>query len=545
MGRILLFFIVTAYSLFASWCIQHAVQKKIYEEDNKFLQLFPKGTICKQNGLFYFLSGPYGKKELQQALVKAKKLHPDAFAKDCAATACAHALQERKEVKLKKSKESNEINATSIAESEDSFVQEILESMDKERGSSIYTLTFREFLHRLMHVDYAIAGGNYRQKAQKLAALLDQSGYDWQIYLNAVARYSKFIDYNLVTNKELTLDGGINIDKRLFDGGYAYKDRIRYFKERLAKMEYLSAKERLSLLGVEIYTQALLAKELKSIYEKEYFNQKSFFYLIKERARAGVASRVDIIDAKNDLLDLKKALLQKIYNYVYSDYLLRNSIELNVTGPIELENIGFALDEEDVSKLYEKAYRNNSTIARQRLLYGLKKAQVKVQEGASVPIVDFHGALFYEYKKDYALTPHQKSNGLNYNVAINLKIPLFGGTSRSEYKERSKLDALEQKSRLLDSIKKTAQRIYKLYSENKRMQQHLKIIEEQMNLMRNKLQIVRKRYLDGLSPYRDFNDALRNYLRYTEEKAAIKTAMIRNSAELNILVGHQIEYGQN
>ena len=63
--------------------------------------------------------------------------------------------------------------------------------------------------------------------------------------------------------------------------------------------------------------------------------------------------------------------------------------------------------------------------------------------------------------------------------------------------------------------------------------------------MQEKLYIVRKRYLDGLSPYRDFNDALRNFLHYVEEKAMIKIAIIRNSAELNILIGHQIDYGKD
>lgn len=557
-------------SLFGDWCIQHAVQKRVYEEDRKFTRLFPKGVICKKDLLYYFLSGPYRNKEdLQAALKKARELHPDAFVKRCDSLRCKHFAFEKTASKKQRSIRYNaetsqepiivegekqtfqvngsdrETNETILTIAEDSFVQNILKQLKESERGTAYTLTFQEFLQKLLSTDYGFKSQNFRQKAKRLTALLEQSSYDWQIYLNAIARYAKFIDYSLITNKELTVDGGINIDKRLFDGKYLYKDSVRYYKEQLAKIEYLTAKERLSLLGVEIYTQALLARELKNIYEKEYFNQKSFFYLIKERAKAGVASRVDIIDANNDLLELKKTLLQKIYGYVYSDYLLRNSIELNATGPLELENIGFALDEDDVSKLYERAYLKNSTIARERLLYGLKKAQVKIDESANLPIIDFRGALFYEYKKDYALTPHQKSSGLNYNVALNIKIPLFGGSSRSEYKERSKLEALEQKSRLLERVKVIAQKIYKLYSENRRLQQHLQILDKQLSLMRSKLQIVRKRYLDGLSPYRDFNNALRNFLRYIEEKAAIKTAMIRNSAQLNILVGHQISYGQN
>ena len=554
MGRVLVILLIVNYSLFAGWCIQHAMQKRIHgDEDKRFLQRFAKGAICKRGGFYHFISGPYkNQQELEQAFKEAKKLHPDAYMKRCTSLKCTSSTPKKRSYnKPPSSKEAvvkkkvHKLPTELLKQSEDSFIQGVLQQ-SSQKSSHAYTLTLQQYLKRLLQKDFGLKSSNYEAKAKKLEAILEQSKYNWQLYFNATARYAKFIDYSLITDKELTIDVGVNVDKRLFDKEYTFLHRIRSFKEQLAKIDYLSAKEQLSLLGVAIYSEALLAKELKEIYEKEYFNQKRFFYLIKERARVGVASKVDKIDANNDFLELQKALLEKIYNFSYSDYLLRNTIELNISKPLQLKNIGFTLDSTaDIQNLYKEAFVNSSTIRKERLLYGLKKAQVEISKRARLPIIDLHSAIFYEYKQDFSTTPHQKAKGLNYSVAVNMKIPLIGAETQKEYKERAKVEALKQKSRLLDTIKKSAQQIFKLYNENKRLQKHLKIVQEQIALMHKKLQIVRKRYLDGLSLYRDFNDALKNYLSYIEEKARIKRAMIINSAQLLIFIGHQLTNGQD
>ncbi len=557
MGRVIVGLIILVYPLLGGWCIQHAMQKRVYKnEDKTFLAMFPKGVICKKRGYYHFISGPYlNKKELKSAFAKAKKLHTDAYIKRCNNIKCsstAKISQDHKPIKKKVKAKVKVIKKNKVAQfqtaplrqTEDSFIQNVMQHSHK-KSSHVYKLTLQEYLKRLLQKDYGLKSKSYDAKIKRLEAILEQSRYEWQIYFNAAARYAKFIDYSLITDKELTVNAGINIDKRLFDRDYPLVARIRYLKEQLAKVDFLNAKEQLSLLGVAIYSEALLAWELKSIYEKEYFNQKRFYNLIKERGRVGVASRVDVIDAKNDLLELRKDLLKKIYDYTYSDHLLRSSIELNISKRVELENIGFALETKDLPTLYKEAYLHNSTIRRMRLLYGLKKAKVVSSEKSMLPIIDFHGALFYEYKKDFSLIPHQKAKGLNYSGAVSVKIPLIGGDACKLHKQKVKIEALKQKNRLLDTIKKSAQQIYKLYNENKRLQKHLDIVQQQIALMYKKLQIVRKRYIEGLSVYRDFNDALKNYLHYIEEKATIKTAMIRNSAQLLILIGQQIADGQN
>ncbi|BCD62635.1 outer membrane protein [Nitratiruptor sp. YY08-26] len=552
MHRVVAVLILFFSSVFGGWCIQHAVQRAIHDNEDKiFFKTFPNGIICQDNGLYRFITGVYkSKKEAILSLKLAHKTHPDAFLKKCDILQCKNPIKkiynditvEKKQAKKVNKKEQN-ITAN---ESEDAFVKKILQTLDNKEKENSYTLGFYEFLDRLFHNDYNAKNLDYTKQLAQLEALLSNVQYDWNIYGNVALRYSKFIDYDLATDKEFISDFGINIEKRLFDGGMLEKNSIFLLKKRLAKLDYLTAKDKLSLYGLEIYTQALLYQHLKKIYQEEYFNQKSFYYLVKERTKAGITSPIDEIDAKNDLLELKKSLLVKIYEYLYSDYLLRNSIELNITKPIVLQDIGFDIDEEGgLEELYKKAYETNKEIKKEQTRYALTKKQIKNSERAYLPIIDFSGSLFYEYKKDFTETPHKNAHGLNYNAGVTIKIPIYSLEARSEYIQRAKLHAVVQKNKMLDTMKRISKDIHRLYNENRRLAKHMSILQQQLTLMKEKMHLVKQRYLNGLAQYRDFKDALRNYLGYEEEKESIKLQMIRNSAQINILIGKQIFYGEN
>ena len=552
MGRVAAILILLFSFASAKWCIYHAAQKRIYDHEDKiFYKNFPDGVILKERGLYRFVSGPYQtKSQALQTLSLAKKFHPDAYIKPCKSLKKRAPKQEIKKVQpQKKTPETAQPQTAKNRNpkeqlSKDSFVKSILQKMEHKKDN-YYTLSFEEFLHRLLGYEYEAKNIDYQRKLEELEAKLEQNGYDWDIFAYAVAGYSKFIDYDLVTNKEFTLDGGIGIGKRLFDGGYGLKDRIARLKKRLATVRSIQAKDKLSLYALQIYMEAYANERIKEIYQNLYFNQKAFFALIKERLKVGLAGKVDYLDAKNDMLTIKRAFLAKIYDAMYSDYLIRNAIGLDTKKPIRLQEFGVMAKEGDLQALYQKAMQENPDITVQRYLFELQKEYLKKAQNARYPILDLSSQIFYEYKKDFGVTPHQSTNGLNYNVNLNMKIPLYGPEASSEAVQKEKIKTLMQKNDLLKTIKENARQIHRYYNEIDRIERTLQIVQEQLTLTKEKIDLIKKRYQSGLSGYRRYSDALRELLRLSEERYMLQAARVSDEGTLSVLQGKHLFYGED
>lgn len=588
-------------SLFSQECIYHALQKHIYKHERQhFIERFPKGHIIHRGHFYRFISGPYTHEEIIHALKKAKRYNPDAYVGRCryidtdattentttqavsaetvqpdSATSTQEQTTQVTQEESEQTAQNNEAQSISVQEyfknpyakngnnSEDTgtqngtsdeanasttghdeeVAQKAIDTLSS--NSTVMTLTFQEFLHRFFQKDYNARNLDYDRKLQRVEALIEQDGYDWNFYVNAAVNYSRFIDYDLSVDKELSANIGLNVDKRLFDSGTLTKDLTLDLKNRLAQISYLSAKDKTALYALDIYAQAYLNQKLKDIYKKDYDNQKTMLALIQERHKAGLSSRVDEIDAKNDLLELKKIVIRQLYDYLYSDFLIRNTLDIHVKGPIKLEDFGFDVDKSDVMQLYKEAFYKNSALNAQRLQERIAKQRLKTRENSFLPIVDLTGAISYAYKKDFAYNPDKKTNGVEYAAGINVKVPLYSSENRSIYTQKAKLEYLKQHNLTLQQIKNLTRSIHKTFNEIKRLQNDLDIVDKQLELMKEKMFLVKQRYAEGLSPYRDYSDALKNYLAYMRQKSILEVQILQNEALLNTLEGHHIYYGEN
>lgn len=572
--------------LYSQECIFHAAQKKIYKnEDTLFFQRFPKGHIIQDKGLYHFISGPYTKDELHAVLVRAKRYNRDAYSGPCRYIEIdtqnvvskehenRNALQQQQEEMVEAQEPIRIIDAQDYSiETTEEIVppQEYANSnaiqQEKERSSvgsskkedaieslyenftsssDTYKLTFQEFMHLFFQKDYKARNLEYEKKLQEIEALIEQDPYNWNISLSATLNYGKFIDYDFAVNKELTANIGLNVDKRLFDSGMLTKNLIFKLKKRLAHLSYLSTKDKMALYALDIYAQGYLNQKLKDLYKKDYETQKAMVALIKERKKAGLASQVDVLDAKNDLMELKKTIMRQLYDYLYSDFLIRNILELRTKKLIELQEFGFATSNEDITKIYKEAFYNNSLLNVQRMQTKIAKAEVSKRQNSFLPIVDLYARVAYEYKKDFANEPVRSTNGLNYSAGINIKIPLYAPENRSIYTEKAKLAYLKQHNLTLQQIRDLTREVHKTYNEIKRLQTDLDIVDTQIHLMQEKMFLVKQRYVAGLSPYRDYSDALKNYLAYIRQKAILEVQILQNAALLATLQGNHIFYGEN
>ncbi|NPA64296.1 MAG: TolC family protein [Epsilonproteobacteria bacterium] len=570
---------VVLYALYGEWCVFYATQTRIYDDEDKiFRQRFQNAHIVRDQKYYRFVIGPFESKDEALAyLPKVKRYKPDAFVRECGdllsskkepaaskkpATSAAKGVEtvmisqifkrpalkkvkfrQPKKQPLAQKKNRTQKEAKPKKEKVGQGVEQKVAKrvLDRLQREPFYRLTFYEFMNRLLFKSPYGAQERYAYELKRLEALLEDTPYNWDLFLHSAVTYTQFIDYDLEENNELSLQAGVGIAKRLFDGGYYIKDRIKELRARLAKMEYMDAKDRLYIYGAQIYLNALLQQKSKELYEESFFEQKAFKTLVEERYRAQIATRVDDIDAKDDFLNIKKELLERVYAYLYSDYLLRNSIDLNVSKPLKLSWFGTARERGSLQEYYENALKYSPKILAQKYRLDLEKKRVVRAQHFYLPQIDFNTLVYEEYRKDFGLTPAQSTEGLNYLIKLNLRLPFYNRGHIDDLQRRKMAYRLE-KERYKRVIKDVAKDIHKAYNDIKRLRLKRDIVKEQLDLAKEKREVTKKRYISGLGSYRDYSDAIMEVLNYQQELYTIDADILINQIFLNLLEGKRRLY---
>ncbi len=580
---LLVVFIVTLFA--EQWCIFYSTQTKIYDnEAESFKKRFQRAYIVHDGNYYRFLIGPFAsKKEAYPTLKKAKRYHKDAFLRICPQVVEKKSACESNISKYKTTKEQVKFDNKPIQIGEvfkrpilKKRARNIRKSMKVKNGSKVkslskvkskkntaineekvasktlsqlqkepyYRLSFYEFMNRFLYKSPYGKQESLNYRLQKLDALLEEVPYNWDLFLQATVSYSKFIDFNLAENKEFLLQGGIGLSKRLFDSGFFVKSSIKRLRERLAKSEYLNAMDKLYLYGAQIYLNALTMQKVKELYEANFFEQKAFKEVVHERYRAKVATRVDDIDAQDDLLNIKKQLLERMYAYLYSDYLLRNSAELEVKQPLKLSWFGVSQEPKELEEYYKNALLHSPLIQSQKIKEAIEKKRLVKSRYFFVPQVDFNTLVYEEYRKDLSITPSQTATGLNYQVDFSIRIPLYNQNFFDDL-QRSRVRWAMEKERLKAKIKDVMRDIHKSYNEIAKLKNKRAITKKQLELAKEKVEITKKRYVSGIGIYRDYSDAITEFLAYQEELYNIDAQLLMSQIYLNLLEGIRRPYEQD
>ena len=538
MIKILLAVFIATFS-FADWCVYYSTQLQIHgDEDRNFLKRFKPSAIVKTGKYYRFLIGPFkNRKEAQRYYLSLKKSKPDIFVKECPKE-LKSVKKEKKKERLKTAK--NTLHPD-IEPADELFAKNALNKLTDEKKSGFYELSFYEFIEKLVGCSVYTKIDAYQYKIEKIERLLEGSVYNLDVFAQASVTYSKFIDYDLNENRELSVKWGLGFDKRVYDNGYRFVKNIRKLKEKLSRLKYLSSKDRLYLLGVETYLQTYLNQYSKSNYEEIFFEQKAILELAKERYKSGLVSKVDYLNARDDMLQIKMELLDKIYGYLYSDYLLRNMIELNVDKPLKLSEFGVEDEKKSIKEYIEEAYRHNKAVMMKKLNYMLSKELIERYRHYYIPQIDVHGEIYHEYRKDYSYSPNKSTSGLNYLLGLNLKIPLYNRTY-FDNKERAKVLALKNREEIKKEFLDVARDIHKSYNELHRLRQNIEIVNEQLKIASERFELTKKRYISGLGRYEDLALSVKRLLKKRIELKSLKNQYLKNQVFLKILEGKQRVY---
>ncbi len=411
-------------------------------------------------------------------------------------------------------------------------------------------LNLSRYMDALFNYNDSAKEAYYKKKISYVLSEIKKDKYGFDVYAQAYARTGRSVSLN---GNNIQGNGGytnvgvsLNANKLLFDGQYwLINHTYDILYKRLAQIQEINAQEKLSLLGTSIYTNMYAAQEEVDMYNEMIKKQAIIKKIVDEGYRKGKNSVLVYIGAENDYINLQRAVLNARYNYLYNDYILRQSIKSKSKKPFKLYPAKIELNTNSLKVLQKEAIKQSSDIAIQSNILKLKETDLKSDKNRYYPIVNFTSNIGYGLTKDNTFDLGNAGKGVFWALGLTARIPLYNRGDILLSKERDMYNILNQR-RILSAKQRTIlTQIEKSYNEIKRIEKQKYFLIELLKLSYKKLKILTKRYLSGISPYKDYSDALVKYLNYKNQLIKTEQNYINESSMLSVLIGKKKFYEQN
>jgi len=560
-------------------CIITFTTKVIFSNDkNVFLKRFPAGIIEKNDKFYTFRLQPFDNyKQASKALPKVQQYYHDAFIVNCNPrkktnvsvtktsinkmiknpTTSKISLNEpslgssRYNLPLNSLKVSNINKTPKLAEPSILKPYEIPKLSKTDQAQIYDILSFKRYIHALFEFNDQAQESFYQKKIDYLISDIKKDRYNFDIYVDGYLTTGSSIEAQggnaPNVNGEYTGAGvAINANKILYDGGYKLiNNEYDILNKRLADIEELNAKDRLALLGTQIYSNMYLAQEELEIYRDIYEKQKFIYEIVKNGYEKGKSSTLDYIDSKNDLLNLKRAIIDLKYKYLHNDHILRHSIKSHSKKPYKLIPEKIDLNLNSLTLLQKEAIHNSGEIAKESNILKIKQSDLLFQKRRYYPELKFESYLGYGLNRDKILSLSNLGSGAYWQLGLYFNLPIYNRDDIRLNKEKEQYALLQQKAIFSSKQRDTLIEVERSYNEIMRIKQQKNILNIQLKLLSEKLKISKERYIKGIAKYKEYSDALRSFLEYKNQFIKINQKYVQEISILSILVGKRDFYGQN
>ncbi len=411
-------------------------------------------------------------------------------------------------------------------------------------------LNLSKYIKALFNYHDSAKEAFYQKKIEYILSEIKKDRYGFDVYVDGYLRTGTSISTNannIQGNGKYTNAGiALNANKLLYDGKYwLTKHTYDILYKRLAQIREINAKEILSLLGVSIYTDMYAAQERRDMYVKMLSKQAKIERDIAEGFKKGINSMLDYISAKNDYINIQRSLLDAKYNYLYSDYVLRHSIKSKSKKPYKLYPVKIKLNTSSLKTLQKEALRQSSEVAMQSNLLKLKETDLKWDENRYYPTINFNSNIGYGLNRDNTFDLSNSGKGVFWSLGLTFRMPIYERGDITLSKEKDRYSILKQKSVFSRKQRDILTKIEKSYNEIDRIKKQKFFLTELLKLSLKKYRILTERYKNGISPYKDYSDALNNYLTYKDQLINMQQNYIKEVSLLSVLIGKKKFYEQN
>jgi len=428
---------------------------------------------------------------------------------------------------------------------------------NKKALNNIYDiLDFQNYLAALFEYNENAKELFYRKKIDYLLNEIQKDKYGFDVFVDAYARTGSYISTqqtNLQTAQpgrfdESGVGASINANKLLYDGQYTLINKnYDILNKRLANIKALNAKEKLLLFGINIYSNLFISQEKLKLFHEMYNKQAQMQKSIEKAYNLGAASTLNYIDSKNDLLNLKRAILSLTYGHLHNEYILKHSIKAKGEKKYSLipEKINFAFD--SLKDLQKQAIQNSSDIALESNKLKINQTDLFAQKRRYYPTVNFNSHLGYGSAKDTLFFKNFNNTGFSsyWELGLRVNIPLYNRGDIILNKEKELHTILLQKNVLSLKTREILMEVERSYHSIQMIQQQQGVLQEQIALLHKKVEIAAKLYHAGSVQYRDYWDAVKNYLEFKSQEIDLNEQYTKEMFLLAVLIGKRDLYGQN
>ncbi len=529
--------------------------KIIYPKDKQlFILRFSKGSIKKLKGYYVFkIDDIDSYTKAKKKLRKAKKYYKDAFIVKENTPITPISLNEPKiskklipnlftNIKISETSPKPKLNEPKILEN-----WQIPNKYKTTNTNTYDILNFTKYINAVFNYNDNAKEAYYQKKIDYIVSKIKKDKYGFDIYAKAYAGTGRSISTNannIVGNGGYTNAGiSLNANKLIYDGEYTLRNQtydILY--RRLSQIKEINAKEKLILIATSIYINMYVAQEEIDMYKKILQKQAFIKKIVKAKYKHGKASVLDFINAKDDYINLQIDFLNAKYQYLYNDYILRQSIKSRSKKPFKLYPVKIKINTNSLKILQKEAIKQSSDIAIESNLLKLKEVNYMADIRRYYPVVNFTSNVGYGISNENYFNLSNAGKGAFWTLELTAKIPLYNRKDIILSKERDIYDILKQKRVLSLKQREILTQLNKTYNETKRMEKQKKFLFELLSLSKRRLEIIKERYVNGLSTYKQYSDALTKYLKYKNQLISTEQNYIKESSLLSILIGKKKFY---
>ncbi len=553
--------------------------KIIYPKDKEiFIKQFPSGFIEKQKKYYVFKLGIFKNyKQAEYKLKVAKKYYKDAFITKGDNKTVLKRLKYKKKIIQNNITQKNPtkpvqlnepmlftkknylpaLHRTSIPNNKPRLNEpKILETWQipdkyKTTDTNKYDiLNLTKYINAVLNYNDNAKEAYYQKKIDYILSEIKKDKYGFDIYTEAYISTGQSISTNannIEGNGGYTNAGiSLNADKIIYDGQKKVVENIYdILYDRLSQIKEINAKEKLIIMAISIYTNLYTLQEEIKEYNKILKKQTYIKQITTEGYKKGKISVIDYLDAKDDYINLQRYILNLKYQYLYNDYILRQSIKSQSRKPFKLYPAKISIYTSSLKILQKEAVTNNSNIAIQSNILKIKEANFISDKRRYYPSIDFSSNIGYGLSTDNTFDLGNAGKGMFWTLELTAKIPLYQRGDITLSKDRDMYGILKQKRVLSAKQRDILSQVEKSYNKIQKTKKEKYFLTELLKIGSIKLKILTTRYINGISSYKEYSDALAKYLNYKRQSILNKQSYIIECSLLYTLIGKRGFYGQD
>ncbi|WP_457638769.1 TolC family protein [Persephonella sp.] len=327
----------------------------------------------------------------------------------------------------------------------------------------------------------------------------------------------------------------IGLNYYLFTG-FARIEKLRLSKAGL-KAERLLLQEKVNQVTAQVkkaYLDMLTAQAVVQVYRKQLEAVEKHLERVKEFYRQGLVAKIDILQTKVKLSEVKRNLRKAEGQVNIAQAVLNSLLNRNTDAPVEAEPVKMKIpDSLNIKQLYQKALSNRSIISSTSYRLKQVKSLEKIEKAPFYPAVGVQVKYFYTDQYPY-LDPKE-----NYAFSIGVEWK-FQGIKPYYASLKRKAEYMKLKTQLKDIENSIKLEVKSAYENFLTAQANLKVAESSLAEAEEYYRMTVEQFKNQLASTTDVLDAESMLTSARKGREISYYQLLKSIVELEKAVGGSI-----